>query len=155
MNKYKHLKCLWCGKTFEKPPVVMGIDGVSFSVCSEKHRDLVLKFCLFVDKFKIPVSLGIFLPLIFYVITTSLIPFGIEVLTIPWERFVFRFFIALTVVSVSFLYRMQDIKDTEISFPFPVHNLFLLGIRSILWIFRIMGIWWIAGSVCFLVKNTG
>jgi hypothetical protein len=26
---------------------------------------------------------------------------------------------------------------------FPVHNFYLLGIRAILWIFRLVGAWWI------------
>jgi hypothetical protein len=27
--------------------------------------------------------------------------------------------------------------------PFPAHNLFLLGVRNLLWIFRLVGAWWI------------
>ena len=27
--------------------------------------------------------------------------------------------------------------------PFPAHNFFLLGIRNLLWVFRLVGIWWI------------
>jgi hypothetical protein len=29
---------------------------------------------------------------------------------------------------------------------FPVHNLFLLGIGNTLWVFRLVGAWWLAGS---------
>ncbi len=33
--------------------------------------------------------------------------------------------------------------------PFPAHNFFLLGIRNLLWVFRLVGIWWIVRGVLF------
>jgi hypothetical protein len=31
--------------------------------------------------------------------------------------------------------------------PFPLHNLFLLGIRNTLWVFRLVGAWWLVAGV--------
>jgi hypothetical protein len=33
--------------------------------------------------------------------------------------------------------------------PFPAHNFFLLGLRSLLWIFRLVGAWWIVRGLGF------
>jgi hypothetical protein len=54
----------------------------------------------------------------------------------------FRVFVAATVVFVSFAYRASAPAEHPRS-PFPVHNLFLLGIRNTLWVFRIVGGWWL------------
>ena len=34
-------------------------------------------------------------------------------------------------------------EHAPVEVPFPVHNFFLLGVRNLLWIFRLVGIWWI------------
>ena len=34
-------------------------------------------------------------------------------------------------------------ERTPLLVPFPAHNFFLLGVRNLLWIFRLVGIWWI------------
>ena len=34
-------------------------------------------------------------------------------------------------------------EHAPIEVPFPAHNFFLLGVRNLLWIFRLVGLWWI------------
>ena len=33
---------------------------------------------------------------------------------------------------------------------FPVHNLFLLGVRNTLWVFRLVGLWWLVSWILWL-----
>jgi len=35
--------------------------------------------------------------------------------------------------------------------PFPVHNFFLLGIRNLLWVFRLIGLWWLWRGLAFVL----
>ena len=60
----------------------------------------------------------------------------------------FRLVVALVVVVASIAYRSVDAPDAELASPFPLHNLLLLGIRQTLWVFRLVGAWWLgrAGS---------
>ena len=37
--------------------------------------------------------------------------------------------------------------------PFPVHNFFLLGVRNLLWIFRLVGIWWIVRGLLYFLRT--
>src|SRR5207244_13155484 len=92
---------------------------------------------------------GIFLPLIWYVFTMTLLAAGKPIISVPWNLFIFRFFIACTVVSISFLYRTTEAQE-PLLFPFLIHNLFLLGARNTLLVFRYVGVWWIGFSLFFL-----
>ena len=38
---------------------------------------------------------------------------------------------------------------------FPVHNLFLLGIGNTMWVFRLVGIWWLADGAWRPFERTG
>ena len=42
-----------------------------------------------------------------------------------------------------------------IPFPFPIHNLALLGIRNTLFVFAGVGVWWLALSAGRLVEILG
>lgn len=152
MMKHKNRRCIWCGRTADDETFSIG--DTLFTACSVKHKTLTARFAGFADRFRIPIAAGIFIPLAVYIILTLLRPFGADLLPPEWSRFIFRSGIAVTVVSVSLFYRTAKIPDETPSFPFPIHNLFLLGIRETLWIFRIVGVWWIAASVLFLFRNS-
>jgi hypothetical protein len=38
---------------------------------------------------------------------------------------------------------------------FPPHNFTLLGVRNLLWIFRLVGVWWIAAGATGLLRLAG
>jgi len=54
--------------------------------------------------------------------------------------------VALTVVGASLGYLAVREAAEPVTSPFPLHNLFLLGIRNTLWVFRVVGAWWLAAS---------
>ena len=53
--------------------------------------------------------------------------------------------VALSVVATALLHRWQrpPVGFEPIPFPFPLHNLALLGIRNTLIVFAVVGLWWI------------
>jgi len=98
------------------------------------------------------IAIGIFLPLGWYIVT--MLGNGFHLFSFPqdWDRLLFQFLIALTVVSVSFFYRNGSDSEDPV-FSFPIHNLFLLGIKNTLLVFRTVGIFWIGVSLIFLYQK--
>ena len=155
MERNREARCLWCGRTTrtrEQLVVRAGSRELRFECCEQGCRSRISKFCRFCARHRHWIRAGIFLPLIWYIITMLLIGVRRFVFPIEWNRFIFQFFIACTVVSISFLYPLAREAERP-SLPFPIHNLFLLGIRNTLWIFRLVGIWWISFGLYFLWKQ--
>jgi hypothetical protein len=150
MNRYKNLRCLWCGRT-SRSRVQQSVGPIEFEFCQQNCINNARRFFDFCSQYSLLLRAGIFIPLAFYVITMILTAMNLIHFPEDWNHFIFQFFIAITVVSVSFLYRIGK-ETTSPSFPFPIHNLFLLGIQNTLMVFRIVGIWWIVVSLIF-VKN--
>ena len=51
--------------------------------------------------------------------------------------------VTVNVAASGYLLLPAGGSRASIPVPFPLHNFFLLGVRSLLWIFRLVGIWWI------------
>ena len=55
---------------------------------------------------------------------------------------VFTFVVGVTVNLAAWGYlTAAPVRPARVAFP--VHNFFLLGVRPLLWIFRLVGLWWI------------
>lgn len=151
MNTYRTRRCLWCGRT-TRPREALPVDTgsqVEFQACVQGCGAKARRFFDFCLSHKNLLRLGIFLPLAWYVVTMLLNGLGFLNFPVGWDRFIFQFCIACSVVSISFFYARG--KETELpTFAFPIHNLFLLGIKNTLLVFRYVGIWWIAASLYFL-----
>jgi len=59
----------------------------------------------------------------------------------------FKVPIALAVVTLSFVWPRGRGIAVDPAIDFPPHNLFLLGVAATLWIFRIVGLFWLAQGV--------
>jgi hypothetical protein len=151
MNRFKNSRCLWCGKT-SRTRVKQTVGTIEFEFCQQNCITIAKKFFDFCSRYALLLRAGIFIPLGWYVITMILTALNLFHFPEDWNHFIFQFFIALTVVSISFVYRIGKETDT-LTFPFPIHNLFLLGIQNTLMVFRIVGIWWIIVSLIFLLHR--
>jgi hypothetical protein len=154
MNRFRKSRCLWCGRT-ARPRMGQSVEcgkPIEFEFCQERCIGRAKRFFDFCSRYAMLLRAGIFLPLGWYVVTMILDAFNIYRFPRDWNQFMFQFFIACTVVSISFLYRTGKETDTP-AFPFPIHNLFLLGIQNTLQVFRYVGIWWIVASLIFLFSS--
>jgi hypothetical protein len=155
MQRNRQARCLWCARASRpREPLVIqaGAAQLQFECCKENCCSKTKRFCDFTSRNRVMIRAGIFLPLIWYIVTMLLYGFEMWKFPIEWNRFIFQFFIACTVVSISLLYAFGNETDRP-SLPFPIHNLFLLGIRNALLIFRLVGIWWISAGLYFLWKQ--
>lgn len=142
-------RCLWCGRAgrpIGEVPVSGGSGTLAFGVCGDAHNRLTRQFFGFSFRFRVAMGLGIFGPLAVLLVGTLLGALGFRSLPHHLNALQFQVIVAATVVSASLAFRSVPPSPNPRS-AFPVHNLFLLGIRNTLWVFRIVGSWWLLAAV--------
>jgi hypothetical protein len=151
--------------------------------CCAAHLAPARRFFRFLSLARLPLRLGIFVPLLLLLGALLAAAIGWRggpaggpdgAADLPGARFLpavtalFQLLVGLTVSAAawgSLLLRREDGGGAggdgagagsdgaaaPLPVPFPAHNFFLLGVRLLLWIFRLVGAWWIwRGAIFFL-----
>jgi hypothetical protein len=149
------VRCFWCGRTSNLREQIHVKSGevVVIELCKQTCSAPARKFFDFTDRNRMLFRVGIFLPLLWYAVTMVLNDRSIWSFPNDWNRFIFQFFIAANVVLISFAYK-TGMETSNPAFPFPIHNLFLIGAKNTLIVFRYVGIWWLAASLYFVWTMT-
>jgi len=152
MRRALAAKCLWCnrllepgGDTAETLAIHSGGAGWTARFCPG-HRAPAARFLAFVEGWAWALRLGIFLPLLLLLAALAATAAGRRV-PLAGATDLFRLLVGVTVNVAAWGYRMRPAAAGEPAparLPFPLHNFTLLGIRTLLWIFRLVGIGWIA-----------
>ena len=141
MERVLPAKCAWCNRVLP-PEGGETLDlGEIQARCCPGHRTPAARFFAFLDSWRWVLRVGIFVPLLLLLATLAAAAFGREA---PVEEVtaLFKLAIGITVNLAAFGYLFaQDRSPAAV--PFPAHNFFLLGVRNLLWVFRLVGIWWI------------
>ncbi len=152
MNRVAAVKCVWCNRVLPDAPEGKRAGEISTlelrsggkvvqARCCAVHRKPAVKFFGFLHAWRWPLRLGIFVPLLFLLIALAASAAGQPApvdLATAW----FKLVIGVTVNLAAFGYLFAG-EGGPLDVPFPVHNFFLLGVRNLLWIFRLVGLWWI------------
>jgi hypothetical protein len=159
MQAVRPLKCIWCNAILTVPEgkrlgetaaLELGFGAASFKarVC-QAHQAPAARFFAFLHAWRWPLRLGIFVPLLFLLLALAAAAAGqpapVELAT-GW----FKLVVGVTVNLAAFGYFVTPARDA-VPVPFPVHNFFLLGVRNLLWIFRLVGLWWIWQGIVSLL----
>jgi hypothetical protein len=149
--KFADVRCLWCGRVGASLAIDVVAGGRTWPMraCSDHHAAMARRFLGFVFRFRIPIALGIFAPLAWLLAASLADAAGHPVLPRETNALVFRVVVASTVVLASLsplLPAGAGRRDSPVRCPFPLHNLVLLGIGHTLWIFRLVGAWWLADA---------
>jgi hypothetical protein len=108
-----------------------------------------VRFFAFLHAWRWPLRLGIFVPLLFLLVALAASAAGqpapVELAT-AW----FKLVVGVTVNVAAFGYFAAPERDA-VPVPFPVHNFYLLGVRNLLWVFRLVGLWWIWQGIASLL----
>lgn len=142
-------RCLWCGRPAaagDDVPVTGAAGSLPFVACNAAHAEAARRFFAFTYRYRAPLGVGIFVPLLVLLGGTTLRVLGIELIPHAVNALLFRVIVATTVVTASLAYAASPPAEMPRS-AFPVHNLFLLGIRNTLWVFRLVGGWWLIAAV--------
>jgi hypothetical protein len=148
------VKCVWCNRILapDTPSEVLEILAGKETLrarCCPGHRRGAAKYFTFLDSWRWPLRLGIFLPLLALLAALLMTALGREV-PLPAVTAWFQLLIGITVNLAAFGYLLAP-ERSPVAVPFPVHNFFLLGVRILLWIFRLVGIWWIWKGASYLL----
>lgn len=169
MRRAARRKCLWSNHGLEDSleGSVEGRDAehvtlrtaggeVEARVLRRHARDL-RRFFTFAHRARLPLRAGIFLPLLALLGTLGAAGFGaagpgvVSQATLATVTDAFRLVIGLTVNVAAWGWYAVRQPDEAPRVPFPVHNFFLLGVRALLWILRLVGIWWIVAGAAGLL----
>ena len=152
-SRWSEKRCIWCGRAggfTDRLEVAAGKTEWKLVACRPAHAERSKQFFTFIDRRKPWIALGIFVPLGILLVNTLMLAFGRPFLSHEGARLIFRTIVALTVVLTSFAW-MRIHASSPLRCPFPLHNLFLLGIGNILWVFRVVGIWWFALTLAYVL----
>jgi hypothetical protein len=145
MERVLPVKCVWCNRVPPAAPEALelqtGGSRVVNARCCAVHRQPAAKFFSFLHAWRWPLRLGIFVPLLILLVVLAASAAG-RAVPINAATNWFKIIVGVTVNVAAFGY-LAFRERVPLSVPFPVHNFFLLGIRNLLWIFRLVGIWWI------------
>jgi len=149
MERVRERKCIWCNRVLapEAPRrhvgVLVGDGEVSFVACPG-HETPAGRFFAWADRLRLPLRLGIGVPLVALLVALALATSG-DARWTPGATDIFRLVVGLTVNLAALGPSLGVIAATPRA-AFPLHNFTLLGLRNILWIFRLVGLWWILSA---------
>jgi hypothetical protein len=148
MERSLPVKCVWCNRVL--PPGegdaldLRAGERQILSRCCNAHREPAARFFSFLASWRWPLRIGIFVPLLILLGTLAAAAAGRQV---PVENVtsLFKLFVGITVNLAAFGYLSMPPVPGRMptAVPFPIHNFFLLGVRNLLWVFRLVGLWWI------------
>ncbi|HYL05746.1 MAG TPA: hypothetical protein VE075_06885 [Thermoanaerobaculia bacterium] len=150
-------KCLWCNRIL--PPALDASSrtldletggGVIPARCCAAHREPAARFFHWLFLARLPLRLGIFVPLLLLLSALAAAAAGHARQLAPATA-LFQLLVGVTVSAAAWgcLLVRPPAGKAAIPVPFPAHNFFLLGVRLLLWIFRLVGAWWIYLGVRF------
>jgi hypothetical protein len=151
MQRAIPIKCIWCNRLLMRSldqssrtlDLQVGGELLPVRACT-RHYEPARRFLAFLWAGRWPFRVGIFLPLAFLLLALGAAAFGLQG-SLAGATAWFRVLVGVTVNVAALGPWVGGLIAPRSPIPtaFPVHNLYLLGARQLLWIFRIVGVWWI------------
>lgn len=153
MERARPWKCLWCNRRLPAAADASSRDstetvrllprfGPLEARCCVGHGEPTRRFFSCLERWRFPLAVGIFGPLSLLLGTLAAAAAGWPGAPVETVTAVFQVTIGVTVNAAAFGY-LAVAPRASARVPFPVHNFFLLGVGPLLWIFRLVGIWWV------------
>ena len=155
MQRVLPWKCVWCNRVLPRADAAGAAPGtelleleagkdVLYARCCAAHRDPAARFFTFLHSARWPLRIGIFVPLLLLLAALAATAAGraVPIVRLDAATALFQLAVGIT-VNIAALGSLLVRPKSPAAVPFPVHNFFLLGVRILLWIFRLVGIWWI------------
>ena len=151
-------RCLWCGRdagtgsSFElrEPP-----GTTSWRACSPAHETLALRTLGWAAAHRRFLAAGVLGSLAVFLALAVAVAAGVSAsVGMPDAVALFRLGVALAVLPLGWLGPSRGpAAGPERPLPFPVHIQALVGTAWVVWLFRLVGLWWLcAGLAHFLIR---
>ena len=157
LDRHVGARCFWCGGALDPgagvaTPFTSRGKTVPARGCDERCGGRTRAFARAVAALRPVLAILILGPVFVYLANALLWIAGIEAIPLDAARWGFKIPIAAAVVGLSFAYPIGARLDREPAIDFPVHNLFLLGIGNTMWVFRLVGMWWLLDGAWRLAR---
>ena len=147
MERHLDSRCFWCGGDLAGPGALAFFRSRNATIearaCSNAHADRVIAFARMAAAGRLIVFLLIVLPVAVYLGNALLTIAGHGFLPLDAARAAFKIPIAIAVVTLSFAWPLGTRLAREPAIDVPAHNLSLLGVSWTLWVFRVVGMFWL------------
>jgi hypothetical protein len=145
-------RCLWCGGAAGDGPrltIVEPLGTRSWRACSEQHREKLSRLLGWADRRVRLLRLGILGSLGIFVVAMPFAGIGrLGPVSAADVAAAFKLGVSLTVLPLGWLavLRASPAGDRS-SAPFPIHIQALIGTWAVLWLFRLVGLLWLAQAL--------
>ena len=145
-------RCLWCGRAgdadhLQSIKVVEPMGESTWRACSGDHQARLRGFLGWASRNSLFLKIGIAGTLLAYLVGVPLAAYGkLGPVTSVDLSYGFRLLIALNVLPLGWLGPASG-SGSALKLPFPVHIQALIGTVAVVWLFRIVGMIWLATSV--------
>jgi hypothetical protein len=157
-----HRRCLWCGAdavATEPPTVELLIEDpmgrASWRACGNAHALATRAVLAWAARRQVFLKLGILGALVVFLVwsTASAVRWPIPLGFDDAVAF-FRLGIALTVLPLGWLAARATPEPVEpLRAPFPLHAPAAIGLRSMLWLFRLIGLAWVVQASLHIARR--
>jgi hypothetical protein len=151
MDRHLAARCFWCGCDLAGPgvsaPIRSAKETIAARACGAGHADDLAAFARAVAAWRWILAASILVPVLAYLGNALLAMAGWAPLSLEDARWLFKVPIAGAVVGLSLAWPLGRAFERDPAIDFPAHNLSLLGVRWTLWVFRVVGVFWLAQAI--------
>jgi len=150
-------RCLWCGGAAGGGPRVEleePLGRTSWRACGEGHASCLARTLGWAAERSRVLALGILGTLALFLCGAAGAALGWPSWLEPADPVaVFRLGIALTVLPLGWMAGGSQAEGPTRRLPFPVHIQALLGTLWVMWLFRLVGLWWLVAALLHLARR--
>lgn len=148
MDRHLAARCFWCGRDLAAQgvaaPFRSGRETIGARACDAVHAGQLVAFARAVAACRWLLAALILVPVAAYLGNALLAMAGTAPLTLDAARWMFKVPVAAAVVGLSLAWPLGRTLARDPAIDFPAHNLSLLGVSWTLWVFRVVGLVWLA-----------
>ena len=150
-------RCLWCGGAAGEGPhleLEEPLGRTSWRACGGGHADLLARTLGWAAERRPFLAVGILGTLAVFLAGAVAAALGWSASVDPGDPVaLFRLGVAATVLPLGWLGPSGPLPSTGRRLPFPVHVQALLGTLWVLWLFRLVGLWWLGAGLLHFARR--
>ncbi len=153
-------RCLWCAGPVGAPHALdvaePGGAAAGWCACGPPHADRALRLLAWAQRTRALLVAGILGGLVVLLAGTALAARGLVGPVQPRDAAdAFRLLVALAVLPLGWIGPSSAPPRGRVTVPFPVHIQALVGSLVVVWLFRLVGLFWLVDAGRSLARHVG